>query len=93
MSKTSAIVRLKREETGAGAANLQERILNALNNGDEVVMLDASKVSDMDGAALQVLVAAKKSVLGRGQEIRIVDPSPYVSNVLALTKLDRDFGL
>ena len=92
MSKAKAVVRLKSEETIANASGLKKRLLNALKKKADV-SVDGSKVTEIDSAALQVLVAAKKSALSRGQGLSIANPSPELSRLLALTELDGIFGL
>lgn len=92
MSRAKAVVKLNGEETLANAAGLKKRLLSALKKKKDVAV-DGSKVSLIDGAALQVLVAAKKSALAKGQGLSVTNPSPALCRLLTLTELDGIFGL
>jgi anti-anti-sigma regulatory factor len=64
-------VKLPAELTIARAAQVKAALLDAFDQGGDVA-LDASAVTDVDGAGLQVLCAARKTSLARKQRLAIV---------------------
>ena len=55
--------------------------------------IDLSGVLFMDSSALSALVQANENARRRHQQFNLVRPSPACSKVLAITGLDRVFGL
>ena len=77
-------LRLAGELDLAGVAGVRERL--AATDGD--IELDCSELTFIDASGLSVLVAAHRLCEARGAKLTIVDPSPCVTRLLALTGLD-----
>lgn len=92
MSKARNVVKLIHDEGLAAAEDLQKELLKALKKKSGV-KVDGSGVSELNGAVLQVLLAAKKSALAKGRELKIVDASPELMRTLSLLELKGIFGL
>lgn len=73
------------------AANLSEDIAQALDSGRDVE-IDLSRVSEIDGAGLQLMLAAKRESKERGSSLSFVGHSPVVREVLDLCDLGEYFG-
>lgn len=52
--------------------------------------IDASRITSMDGAGLQLLLMAAREARRRGVRLRVLAPSRSVRAVCALVRLDRD---
>jgi anti-anti-sigma regulatory factor len=64
-------VNLPAELTIANAARIKAALLEALDQGGDVA-ISAAEVTEVDGAGLQVLCAARKTSLARRQRLAIV---------------------
>lgn len=84
MSKSTAC--LAGEWTIHAIAQHQEAMLVLVNEG--VVAFDASGITDMDSAGLQLLLAAQRSMAKQGQELSLVKASSVVKDVLKAYGLD-----
>lgn len=73
------------------AASLGEDIAKALDSGGDVE-IDLSRVSEIDGAGLQLMLAAKRESKERGIALSFVGHSPVVREVLDLCNLGEHFG-
>jgi anti-anti-sigma factor len=73
------------------AATLRESLQQIVSQHHEIEILLAD-VSEVDGAGLQVLVAAKNEALRQGARLSLSDHSVAVVNALQLCRLDRFFG-
>ncbi|XVV16008.1 STAS domain-containing protein [Actinoplanes sp. CA-131856] len=69
------------------AAEHKERLVAALADG-EGVRIDLSPVGDIDTAGLQLLLLARREGERLHVPVEFVDPSPAVTEVLALTRLE-----
>lgn len=79
------------ELTIFAAQSLKERLLAALGKGSEIEV-DLSRVSEMDTAGIQLLLAAKHEADARSQTLRFVAHSPVVVDTLELCELSSHFG-
>ncbi len=61
---------------------LREQLMTALSAGQPVV-LDLADVAEFDGAALQLLLSARREAAARGTALHIRALSPMVSALLA----------
>ncbi|GAA0463496.1 hypothetical protein Ade02nite_30250 [Paractinoplanes deccanensis] len=75
------------ELTIVTAAEHRERLLAALAEGDGV-RVDLSAVGEIDTAGLQVLLLARNEGERLHVPVEFADPSPAVTDVLALTRLE-----
>ena len=69
------------------AAELRSTLLNSLEAAD-TIEIDLSAVSEMDTAGLQLLLALREQAGELGRTVLLLNPSPVVQEVLALTRLD-----
>lgn len=67
-------------------AQHREAMLLLVNDGQ--YEFDASGITDMDSAGLQLLLAAQRSIAKQGRELRLVACSGAVKDVLATYGLD-----
>ena len=68
------------------AADHKQRLLSALH-GVGNVRLDLSRVAELDTAGLQVLLLVQREAAAREIAVEICNPSPAVTEVLALAHL------
>jgi anti-anti-sigma factor len=68
---------------------LDIQIAELWDSGWETVILDLSEVTFIDSSGLQVLMGHHHRAAQAGSRFAVVDGSPMVSRVLALTGLDR----
>ncbi len=85
MSDTTAAC-LTGEWTIHAIAQHREAMLALVNDGNAV--FDASGITDMDTAGLQLLLSAQRSVAQQGQELQLLHPSAAVKGVLQAYGLD-----
>lgn len=85
MSDTTAAC-LTGEWTIHAIAQHREAMLALVNDG--IVAFDASGITDMDTAGLQLLFSAQRSVAQLGQELLLVHPSAAVKGLLQAYGLD-----
>lgn len=83
MSQTLA---LDADLTVFAVADLKSRLLAALQ-ADADLVLDASAVSEVDGAGLQLLIAAQKQACAQGGRLRLQPVSPQLDEALSLIDL------
>lgn len=67
-------------------AQHREAMLALVNDG--IVAFDASGITDMDTAGLQLLLSAQRSLAQLGQELQLVHPSSAVKGLLQAYGLD-----
>lgn len=67
----------------------RERLLAVLG-GHEAVILDLTRVSEIDASGVQLLVAAQKSAMAAGKRLSLADPSQPVREILEFVDLARD---
>lgn len=84
------IVRLDGSLAAAAAPALRERLINGLNPGTRLLVLDLSRVPSCDSAGLAVLIGAQRYAQRLGVTMRLVAPSPPVAKLLLHTGLDRN---
>lgn len=58
-----------------------------------IVVLDLSDVETIDAGGLNTLVSLHEWAMGRGVQLKLVNPSHFVQEMLARTKLDRVFDI
>lgn len=78
---------LVRGEIDAASVDLLRYPLEHLMISDSCVEIDMNEVSFLDSSGIRVLVAALKNGDALGTTVRVVNPSPVVSRVLAVTGL------
>lgn len=71
---------------------LKVRLLAALSEG-QPLQLDLSGVSEVDGAGIQLLLAAQRQARQQGSAITLRAMPPQVKEALALTDLTHEFDV
>jgi anti-anti-sigma factor len=62
-------------------------------NNTRIVVLDLSEVEMLDAGGLAALLSLRQWSLGRGVQLKLVNPSHFVREVLVRTRLDRVFDI
>lgn len=73
------------------AAQMKVQIIDQLA-GRESLEMDLSRITELDGAGLQLLMLAKREAAARGCALRFTAHSPAVLEVLDLANLAGAFG-
>ena len=76
---------------GEGDVILREAIEKVLKAGTTKILLNLSKISYMDSAGIGELVACYKRAREKGGELKLLNPSGKVEDLLQLTKLEEIF--
>jgi anti-sigma B factor antagonist len=76
---------------GEGDVILRDAIEKVLKAGSTKVLLNLSKISYMDSAGIGELVACYKRAREKGGELKLLNPSGKVEDLLQLTKLEEIF--
>jgi anti-anti-sigma factor len=79
----------------ATAPELEEKVLAALNDGGQAVVLDLRELTFMDSTGVRTIVAAHQTAEETGAALRVVRPareSP-VSRVIEISGIDEALGL
>jgi anti-sigma B factor antagonist len=76
---------------GEGDVILREAIEKSLKGGATKILLNLSKISYMDSAGIGELVACYKRAREKGGELKLLNPSGKVEDLLQLTKLEEIF--
>lgn len=87
----SAPLTIEGELTVFAVHALKDRLMAALNESTQLTV-DLSAVSEVDGAGIQLLLAAKREALQRGGALSLTGHPPQVIEALELTDLAREFG-
>jgi anti-sigma B factor antagonist len=77
----------------ASAPEAKERVKAIVNESSGLLVVDLSGLDFIDSSGLTVLVSAYKAAAEAGGSLKLSAPSPQVSQVLALTHLDRVFEI
>jgi anti-sigma B factor antagonist len=78
---------------GGGAAAVREDVRQQLEDGHAMLLLDMSQVDAIDSTGLGVLVSCLTSVRNRGGDLRLLQPTPRVVDVLVITQADLLFEI
>ena len=76
-----------------GAGLLRETIQGCLERGQNRILLELGRVDFIDSAGLGELVRSHAAVRSRGGQLKLVNPSAGVHQLLRLTHLDRVFEI
>ena len=58
-----------------------------------IVVLDLSEVESLDAGGLTTLLSLHQWALNRGVQLKLVNPSHFVREILVRTRLDRVFDI
>lgn len=87
----SAPLAIEGELTVFAVHALKDRLMAALNECTQLTV-DLSAVSEVDGAGVQLLLAAKREAQQRGGHLSLTGHPPQFIEALELTDLAREFG-
>ena len=76
---------------GEGDVVLRETVEGLLNEGRSKILLNLARISYMDSAGIGELVACYKRSREKGGELKLLNPSGKVYDLLQLTKLEEIF--
>lgn len=84
-------MQIQKDMTIYTAAELKPLILGALMES-ATQQIDLSGVAEMDSAGLQLLIVARREAAATGCDLRFVNPSQAVAEVLNLVGLEEAFS-
>jgi anti-sigma B factor antagonist len=84
-------LRIEGEMTIYRAAELKQTLLDALDSS-AALEVDLSAVTDLDTAGVQLLMMTRKYARAAERELRLVAPSPVVTEVIELLNLGTYFS-
>jgi anti-anti-sigma factor len=87
----SGALNIEGELTVFAVHALKDRIMAALAESS-TLQINLSDVSEVDGAGIQLLLAAKREAQQRGGTLSLVKHPPQFIAALELTDLAREFG-
>ena len=76
---------------GEGDVVLRDRVSELLDNDQKHILLNLAKVSYMDSAGIGELVACYKRAREKDGNVKLLNPSGKVYDLLQLTKLEEVF--
>jgi anti-sigma B factor antagonist len=76
-----------------GTALLRDTIQDLLEHGNNRILLNRAGVDFVDSAGLGELVRTHASMRSQGGQLKLVNPSRNVNDLLPITKLDRAFDI
>jgi anti-sigma B factor antagonist len=74
---------------GDGTAALRDVMRNFAEQGKKHIILNLAAVNFVDSSGLGELVRTHASVRSHGGQLKLVNPSKHVHDLLKMTKLDR----
>lgn len=78
---------------GKESASLRSLISDLLSNGHKKILLNLANVERIDTAGLAYIISALKSVRMQEGELKLLNPTKHVQDVLQLTKLTTVFDI
>ena len=72
---------------------LRERLFGVLGLAGRLLIIDLSRVSFCDVAALAMLIGARRRASGLGITVRLAAPRPQMAKLLRITGLDRNLAI
>jgi anti-sigma B factor antagonist len=90
--QAAATLALGPEMTIAQAAGLRDALADGVREAPADLALDLSGVTDFDSSAVQLLLAARKTLALRGHQLHISTASPTVHDALKVFGLSSAFA-
>jgi anti-sigma B factor antagonist len=78
---------------GEDSASLRNLIRHLLSKGDKQIVFNLSDVDHIDSSGLSYLVSAFASVRREGGELKLLNPTKKVQDVMRFTKLNAVFDI
>lgn len=76
---------------GESVATLRNTVISERDT--RIIVLDLSEVETIDAGGLTALVSLQHWTRGRGIQLKLVNPSPFVREILQRTGLDQVFDI
>jgi anti-anti-sigma factor len=73
------------------ANNLRRDIINLIEDGNKLILLDLHEISFMNSSGMGILVATLKAVKAKGGELVLCSLSEQVKIIFELSRMDRIF--
>ena len=70
---------------------LKDTIMSLIEQGRRHFMLDLAHVSQTDTSGLALLVAAQATIVKRGGQLKLLNPTERLRNMLGVTRLNTFF--
>lgn len=90
--ETLAITGLK-ELAAANSQSFRDQVRAALTDEQKNIEIDLSQMMFIDSCGLGALISLHKTVCGRQGQIRLLNPTPPVRQILELTRMQRIFDI
>jgi anti-sigma B factor antagonist len=78
---------------GEGSASLRETVHDLMERGFKRILLNLHEVGYLDSSGLGELVWTYTSVLGQGGQMKLLNPSKRVNDLLQMSKLSAVFDV
>jgi anti-sigma B factor antagonist len=78
---------------GAQGETLREILLRAYERGNRWMLLNCEDLREVDSAGVGELVGAYATIVRRGGVLKLLNPTPRLEDLLALTGLDALFDI
>mgnify|MGYP001829254732 CR=1 FL=1 len=78
---------------GGGAAAVHEDVRRELDEGHHQLLLAMAQVDAIDSTGLGVLVSCLTSARHRGGNLKLLQPTPRVGDILEITQADQLFEI
>jgi anti-sigma B factor antagonist len=72
---------------GEASVGVRDVISNVMGKGNKKILLNLAEVSYIDSSGIGVLVSSFSTVRGQGGELKLVNPSKRICDLLQITKL------
>jgi len=82
-----------KELSGAAAGAARDQIKQALKPAHNGLEVNLSETTFVDSSGLGALISLHKTMLARGGQLRLVNPSLVCRQLLELTRLHRTFEI
>ncbi len=73
---------------GDGTSRLQEKVQALLGEGRNRIAVDMAEVKYIDSSGLATLISCSRGARKKGGDLKLVNPSKRVRDILSITRLD-----
>lgn len=73
---------------GDETSRLQEKVKGLLGEGWNRIIVDMAEVNYIDSSGLATLISCSRSARKQGGDLKLVNPSKRVRDILSITRLD-----
>lgn len=93
MSKTVKVIQPMGILDGISANQLRRDIVDIVEKGADIILVDLQDIDLMNSTGLGALVATLKTVNSAGRQLFLCSPSDQVQLIFELTKMNRIFKI